>query len=114
MKLGCYFLSFHLFAANACFRCWRTCKNDKSLPLIAVAILWFAIGFSARFGGKLGAQTPVPNRDILAAVNKVAPTVEEIAQKLWDLSEVSLLEVQFRKSSLAGMGSPPVMAAAIT
>ena len=36
----------------------------------------------------------VQDKEVLEAVEKVAPTVEEIARKLWDLSEVSLLEVK--------------------
>lgn len=40
------------------------------------------------------ADTSVPDKEVLEAVEQVAPTVEEIAQKLWDLSEVSLLEVK--------------------
>ena len=36
----------------------------------------------------------IQDEDVLQAVDKVAPTVEEIGKKLWDLSEVSLLEVK--------------------
>lgn len=36
----------------------------------------------------------VQEKEVLETVKKVAPTVEEIAKKLWDLSEVSLLEVK--------------------
>jgi hypothetical protein len=51
--------------------------------------------------GTIALLEPVPearadisaqDMEVLQAVEKVAPTVEEIAQKLWDLSEVSLLE----------------------
>ena len=34
------------------------------------------------------------DKEVLEAVDKVAPTVEEIAKKLWNLSEVSLLEIK--------------------
>jgi aminobenzoyl-glutamate utilization protein B len=34
------------------------------------------------------------NQEVLSAVDNATPTVEEVAQKLWDLSEVSLLEVK--------------------
>ena len=34
------------------------------------------------------------DQEVIEAVENVAPTVEEIARKLWDLSEVSLLEVK--------------------
>ena len=34
------------------------------------------------------------DKEVLEAVEKVAPTVKEIARKLWDLSEVSLLEIK--------------------
>jgi aminobenzoyl-glutamate utilization protein B len=40
------------------------------------------------------ADTSARDREVLAAVEKVAPTVEEIAGKLWNLSEVSLLEIE--------------------
>ena len=34
------------------------------------------------------------DKEVIEAVEKVAPTIEEIAKKLWDLSEVSLLEIK--------------------
>jgi aminobenzoyl-glutamate utilization protein B len=40
------------------------------------------------------ADASVQDKEVLEAVDKVAPTVEEIAKKLWDLSEVSLLEIK--------------------
>jgi aminobenzoyl-glutamate utilization protein B len=40
------------------------------------------------------ADVSVQEKEVLEAVEKVAPTVEEIAKKLWDLSEVSLLEIK--------------------
>ena len=40
------------------------------------------------------ADVSAQDKEVLDAVEKVAPTVEEIAKKLWDLSEVSLLEVK--------------------
>jgi aminobenzoyl-glutamate utilization protein B len=43
---------------------------------------------------QLGAQVPQNNQDVLGAVEKVQPTIEATAQKLWDLSELSLLEAK--------------------
>lgn len=40
------------------------------------------------------ADISAQDKEVLDAVEKVAPTVEEIAKKLWDLSEVSLLEIK--------------------
>ena len=40
------------------------------------------------------ADTSAQDKEVLTAVEKVAPTVEEIAGRLWDLSEVSLLEIK--------------------
>ena len=40
------------------------------------------------------ADVSAQDKEVLEAVDKVAPTVEEIAKKLWDLSEVSLLEIK--------------------
>ena len=40
------------------------------------------------------ANVSAQDKEVLEAVDKVAPTVEEIAKKLWDLSEVSLLEAK--------------------
>jgi hypothetical protein len=34
------------------------------------------------------------DKDVLEPAEKVAPTVEEIAKKLWGLAEVSLLEIK--------------------
>ena len=38
------------------------------------------------------ADVSVQDKEVLEAVDKVAPTLEEIAKKLWDLSELSLLK----------------------
>ena len=40
------------------------------------------------------ADISAPDKEVIEAVEKVAPTVEEIAKKLWNLSEVSLLEIK--------------------
>ncbi len=40
------------------------------------------------------ADDSVQDKEVLEAVEKVAPIVEEIAKTLWDLSEVSLLEIK--------------------
>jgi aminobenzoyl-glutamate utilization protein B len=39
-------------------------------------------------------KTSAQDKEVLEAAEKVAPTVEEVAKKLWDLAEVSLLEVK--------------------
>jgi aminobenzoyl-glutamate utilization protein B len=40
------------------------------------------------------ADVSVEQQKIISVVDKVAPTIEETAKKLWELSEVSLLEVK--------------------
>ena len=62
--------------------------------------LSFQITSALLFGCLLGlpafpnarAEAPVSEDDVFAAVDKVAPTVEEVALKLRNLAEVSLLE----------------------
>jgi aminobenzoyl-glutamate utilization protein B len=67
--------------------------TDKYKVGIAPALLVLAIIFLQPVSAAL-ADASVPDREVLAAVEKVAPTVEEIAKKLWVLSEVSLLETK--------------------
>ena len=43
---------------------------------------------------QLDAQMTQQNQDVLGAVEKAQPVIEEVAQKLWDISEVSLLELK--------------------
>jgi aminobenzoyl-glutamate utilization protein B len=56
------------------------------------------MGLLANFGwnssARAQADTGPQEKEVLAAVDKMVPTIEEIAQKLWDLSEVSLLELK--------------------
>jgi aminobenzoyl-glutamate utilization protein B len=42
-------------------------------------------------------KTVVSSEDVINAVEKVAPKIEEVGMKLWKLSEVSLLEVESSK-----------------
>lgn len=39
-------------------------------------------------------KTVVPSKEVTNAVEKVSPTIEEVGMKLWELSELSLLEVK--------------------
>lgn len=39
----------------------------------------------------------VTSEEVVSAVDKVAPTIKEVGTKLWELSEVSLLEVKSSK-----------------
>jgi aminobenzoyl-glutamate utilization protein B len=66
-------------------------KKPSVMPALLMGLLAiFALNSSAK------AQTDisVQEKEVLQAVEKVAPTVEEVAKKLWDLSEVSLLELK--------------------
>jgi hypothetical protein len=63
----------------------HTVKIAPALLVLAIALLQPA--------PEAFADVSVQDKEVLAAVDKVAPTVEEIAKKLWELSEVSLLEI---------------------
>jgi len=54
----------------------------------ALAILALLLAGPAALGDS------VPQKEALETVEQLAPTVEEVAQTLWDLAEVSLLEVK--------------------
>lgn len=43
---------------------------------------------------QMGAQVTQQNQYVLDAVEKIQPTIDAAAQKLWDLSEMSLLELK--------------------
>jgi len=43
---------------------------------------------------QLDAQMSRQYQDVLGAVEKAQPVIEAVAQKLWDISEVSLLELK--------------------
>jgi len=58
-----------------------------------VAAALTAITFMA-LPAQLDAQMTQQNQDVLGAVEKAQPVIEEVAQKLWDISEVSLLELK--------------------
>jgi aminobenzoyl-glutamate utilization protein B len=64
----------------------HTVKIAPALLVLAIALLQPA--------PEAFADVSVQDKEVLAAVDKVAPTVEEIAKKLWELSEVSLLEIK--------------------
>ena len=61
-------------------------KNRIVLTLLVLAITLLQPMPEAR------ADVSAQDKEVLEAVDKVAPTVEKIAKKLWDLFEVSLLE----------------------
>ena len=64
---------------------------NRRTAKIAPALLFGAITFLQPVP-EARADIAVQDREVLEAVEKVAPTVEEIAKTLWELSEVSLLE----------------------
>ena len=66
-------------------------SNRAVLAVLAASVTLFQNLPDAR------AESSVPEKEILAAADEVAPTVEEVAQKLWDLSEISLLETESAK-----------------
>ena len=66
---------------------------NRQIFRIAPALLVLAIAL-LQPAPEAFADVSVQDKEVLAAVDKVAPTVEEIAKKLWDLSEVSLLEIK--------------------
>ncbi len=68
-------------------------RTTNSRTAIIAATLIFGMITLSSFAGQALAQRPGQD-EVLKAVEKVAPTVQEIAQKLWDLSEVSLLELK--------------------
>ena len=67
--------------------------TDRQKVWIAPALLFLATHLLQPVPTAF-ADVSVQDKEVLEAVEKVAPTVEEIAKKLWDLSEVSLLEVK--------------------
>ena len=66
---------------------------DRQIFRIAPALLVLAITLLQPVP-EVRADVSVQDREVLEAVDKVAPTVEEVAKKLWELSEVSLLEIK--------------------
>ncbi len=64
---------------------------------LTLLFLTLSLAVSQTVAGSTPADKPnisPQDKEVIEAVEKVAPTVEEIARKLWDLSEVSLLEVK--------------------
>ena len=68
-------------------------KTNRQIAKIVPALLLATTTFLQPLV-EARADDSVQDKEVLEAVEKVAPTVEEIARKLWDLSEVSLLEVK--------------------
>ena len=66
---------------------------NRRTAKIAPALLFGAITFLQPVP-EARADIAVQDREVLEAVEMVAPTVQEIAKKLWELSEVSLLEIK--------------------
>jgi aminobenzoyl-glutamate utilization protein B len=71
---------------------WVVAADGRNLR-IAPALL-FAAAALLQPVSEARADLSPQAKEVLEAVEKVAPTVEEIGQKLWDLSEVSLLETK--------------------
>jgi len=61
--------------------------------IISVQIVG-ALALSTPFVVPIAVMAQTPNNQTIVAVERVAPTIEDTAAKLWDLSEVSLLEVK--------------------
>ena len=59
----------------------------------AIAAALAAVSFMA-LPAQGNAQMTRQNQEVLSEVEKVQPVIEEVAQKLWDISEVSLLELK--------------------
>jgi aminobenzoyl-glutamate utilization protein B len=57
-----------------------------------LAVLFVAIVAQPVVAARANVQ--VQDEDVLVAVEKVAPAIEEITQKLWDLAEVGLVEIE--------------------
>jgi hypothetical protein len=73
-------------------------SRERSLldSIIVAVCVFFAGAVIAllQMAPEAHADVYAQGKEVIETVNKVAPTVEEIAKKLWDLSEVSLLEVK--------------------
>ena len=67
-------------------------KTNGQTVTIALALLFGAITLMSVPAAR--ADVSAQDKEVLEAVDKVAPTVGEIAKKLWELSEVSLLEIK--------------------
>jgi aminobenzoyl-glutamate utilization protein B len=67
--------------------------TDGQTSGIAPALLVLAIALLQPAPEAFG-DVSAHDKEVLKAVEKVAPTVEEISKKLWILSEVSLLEIK--------------------
>ena len=61
-------------------------RRTNAQAVIIAAVLLLGITF-APTADEARAEGPVPEKEVLKAADKVAPTVPEVAQKLWDLAE---------------------------
>jgi len=68
-------------------------RTGRTIDRIAAAVLLAGIA-SLHSTCEARAESPAGENEVLEAAEKVTPTVEEIAQQLWDLAEVSLLEIK--------------------
>jgi aminobenzoyl-glutamate utilization protein B len=57
-------------------------------------LIFGALALSALLAVPTTATAQSPNNETIGAVERVAPAIEDPAAKLWDLSEISLLEVK--------------------
>jgi len=64
----------------------KTIKGAIAAALAAVSFMALPVQGNA--------QMTRQNQEVLSEVEKVQPVIEEVAQKLWDISEVSLLELK--------------------
>ena len=67
--------------------------NNKQTVKIVPALLFCVITLLQPVP-EACADISAQDKEVIEAVEKVAPTVEEIARKLWSLSKVSLLEIK--------------------
>jgi len=67
--------------------------NNKQTVKIVPALLFCVITLLQPVP-EACADISAQDKEVIEAVEKVAPTVEEIAKKLWNLPEVSLLEIK--------------------
>ena len=68
----------------------RRAVTNKTIFSIVLIIASNSLGTPAC---QVRAQGPGQD-EILRTVDKLVPTINEVSQKLWDLSEVSLLELK--------------------
>ena len=75
---------------------------NRQIFRIAPALLVLAIAL-LQPAPEAFADVSVQDKEVLEAVEKVAPTIEEIGKKLWGLSEVSLRRPPTWTGRLSGL-----------